>query len=513
MLKKIALWKHLSVVIAVIIMFLYSNSSFADKAHDTLRYATQMPIHAVDPYYEATRESVIITGMMVWDTLIYRDPETSQYKPLLAKSWTWKDNRTIQFELREDVKFHDGVPLTADDVVYTFNYVSDPKNKVATQSNVDWIKGAESLGKYSVRLHLKKPFPAALEYLANLLPILPVNFFGEGGVAGGNGRLVGTGPYKITKFVAGNYTILDKNTNYFNGSPKGQPKIGRVEFRTIPDESTRVAELLSGGVDWIWYVPPDQAKGLAKLDKVSVRYVETMRVSFLYFDVTGKTGDTPLKNIKVRQAIAHAIDRDAIVKHVIGPGARVLHTPCYPTQFGCDESAVTKYEYNPEKAKQLMKQAGYENGFEVDMFTWRSQEWSEALAGYLKRIGIKINVIFLPYAAVREKVHGNKVPLLHGDWGSYSLNDASAIINVFFTQSKDDYAMDNELTDWLNAASNSVDPKERQKFYRKVVARITGSLYWLPLYIHASTVAHSKQIDYKPWPDENPRFFLTDWKD
>jgi peptide/nickel transport system substrate-binding protein len=238
-----------------------------------------------------------------------------------------------------------------------------------------------------------------------------------------------------------------------------------------------------------------------------------MRVSFLYFDVTGKTGFKPFENLKVRQAFAHAIEREAIVKYAIGPGARVAHTPCYPTQFGCEESAVIKYEYDLEKAKRLMKESGYGDGFKVDMYTWRSREWSEAVAGYLQRIGVKVGVKHLPYHSVREKVHGNQVPLLHGDWGSYSLNDVSAIINVFFTQSKDDYAMDNELTDWLNRASTSVDPKERQKLYRKALKRITESVYWLPLYTHASTIAHNKELDYKAWPDENPRFFLTRWKD
>lgn len=510
--KKTAL-NCFSISILMIIIFFFTVNSFADRSNDTLRFATKQACATVDPYYEAHRESVLFTGMMIWDTLIYRDPETGEYKPLLAKSWTWVDNKTIDFELRKDVKFHDGIPFTAEDVVYTFNYVSDPKSKVSTQSNVNWIKNAEMLDKYRVRLNLVKPFPAAIEYLANLLPILPVDFFGEGGVAGGNGRLVGTGPYKLVEFVPGKHTICEINPNYFENSPKGKGYINRIEFRTIPDQATQAAELLSGGTDWIWYVPQDQAKRLAESGKVTVQPAETMRVSFLYFDVTGKTGFEPLKNYKVRQAIAHAIDREAIVKYVMGPGARVCHTPCYPGQFGCEESAVVKYEFNPEKAKRLLKEAGYENGFKVKIYTWKSREWSEAVAGYLQRIGIKADVNLLPYTAVREKVHGNQVPILHGDWGSYSLNDASAIINVFFTQTKDDYAMDDELTNWLNQASVSVDPEERKMLYRKALQRITGSLYWLPLNIYGSIVAHSKELEYTPWPDANPRFFLARWKD
>lgn len=499
-------------VIGAVITLLFSNLSFASKVDDTFRYATKESLGAVDPYFEAHRESVLLTGMMVWDTLIYRNPSTSNYEPLLAKSWEWKDSTTLDFQLRDDVKFHDGVSFGAKDVAYTLNYVSDPENKVVTQSNVKWIKHAEILGPNKVRLHLKEPFPAALEYLAALLPILPENFFGKGGVAGGNGRLVGTGPYKLTEFVAGKHTILVKNTAYYDNSPKGKPEIGRIEFRTIPDSATQIAELLSGGIDWIWKVPQDQATRLAESGRVTVKPAETMRVSFLYFDVTGKTGQKVFKDIKVRQAFAYGIDRQAIVKNVIGSGSSIAHTPCYPTQFGCEESAAVKYEFNPGKARQLLKEAGYESGFEVDMYTWHSREWSEAVAGYLQRIGIKVNVNYLPYAAVREKSHGNKVSILHGDWGSYSLNDVSAIVNVFFTQTKDDYAMDDELTGWINKAAGSVDANERQELYRKAVERITSSLYWLPMYIHPATVAYSNELEYISWPDENPRFFLSSWK-
>jgi peptide/nickel transport system substrate-binding protein len=510
--KKTLLQQCFSVAVVAVVVMLGSSSAIANKADDTFRYATKQALGSVDPYFEPHRESVLFTGMMVWDTLIYRDPETAKYKPLLAKSWNWKNSTTIDFELRDDVKFHDGLRFSAKDVAYTLNYVSNPENKVATQSNVKWIKSAEVLSQNSVRLHLQEPFPAALEYLSALLPIMPVDFFGEGGVAGGNGRLVGTGPYKLKEFVAGTHTILEKNTNYFANSPKGMPQIGRVKFRTIPDSATQIAELLSGGLDWIWKIPQDQATHLAKLGRVAVKPAETMRVSFLYFDVTGRTGVEVLKDIRVRQAFAHGIDREAIVNHVIGSGSRVVHTPCYPTQFGCEESAAVKYEFNPEKAKRLLKEAGYEDGFELDMYTWRNREWSEAIAGYLQRIGIKVNVQHLPYAAVREKIHGNKVSILHGDWGSYSLNDVSAIINVFFTQSKDDYAMDDELTGWINRASASVDANERQALYRKAVERITSEVYWLPMYIHPATVAHSNELNYTSWPDENPRFFMTSWK-
>ena len=103
---------------------------------------------------------------MVWDQLIDRDPETFQYKPALATSWRWVDDLTLEFDLRQGVKFQDGQPFDAEDVVYTLNFVSNPANKVLNTTNVGWIKNAEKIDQYKVRIYLKAPFPAALEYLA-----------------------------------------------------------------------------------------------------------------------------------------------------------------------------------------------------------------------------------------------------------------------------------------------------------------------------------------------------------
>ena len=312
----------------------------AQKSADTLRWASAYPIDALDPYYNVSREILIITAQEVWDTPIWRDPTSGEYKPLLAKSWKWDDPTTLEFTLRDDVKWQDGKPLTAADAVYTYNYVADPAHKIPVQTDVNWIKGAEQTGPDSFRVTLKKPFPPALEFFSSLLPILPEDFYADGGKAPPVGKAVGTGPYRITQFTPGSTMDVEASGDYFAGSPKGQPAIKRINFRRIPDNSTQIAELLSGGTDWIWNVPTDQAPRLAQSKGITVKSVETMRLSFIQFNLRAMPGGNPLQNLKVRQAVAQAIDRAGIVKDMIGNGARVPKAFCYPTQFGCEQDVT-----------------------------------------------------------------------------------------------------------------------------------------------------------------------------
>ncbi len=156
----------------------------------------------LDAYFNNVRIGVIIAHH-IWDTLIYRDPKTNEYKPSLATAWSWVDDTTLEFDLRRGVKFHNGEAFDADDVVYTLNFVSDPANKSTTQQNVNWIEKAEKIDQYKVRIHLKKPFPAALEYLAGPVVMYPNEYYAKVGPKGMNEKPVGRGPYKVTEHQPG----------------------------------------------------------------------------------------------------------------------------------------------------------------------------------------------------------------------------------------------------------------------------------------------------------------------
>ena len=485
----------------------------AGNRDDTLRWASRATVSSADPYYNEFREAVLIMSQMVWDTLVYRDPKDNQYKPLLAKSWRWVDNLTLDFDLRDDVQYHDGKPFTADDAVYTLNYVADPENKINVQSNANWMRRAEKLGEHKLRLHVKGPFPAALEYLSGPLAILPAGFYDNAGPSRLNVKLVGTGPYRFTRWEPGKAGQFEANRDYMAASPKGRAQIGRVEYRIIPDQATQLAEFLSGSIDWIWQVSKDNAAKLKNVPNVMVAPEMTMRVSFLAMDAAGRSGPNPFTDIRVRRAVNHAVDRETVVKNLIGQGSAIVHSACFPQQFGCTDDVV-RYGYDPAKAKALLAEAGYPNGFDVDLWAYRERPWVEAAMGYLAQIGIRAKLNYVQYPVIRDKTAASSADVKFVDlsWGSYSINDASAFLNHWFTQGADDLSRDGEVKAWLDGASRSVDPAERLALYDKALKRIAEQAYIAPLYVNPVTYAYSRELDFTAWADENPRFFLAKWK-
>jgi peptide/nickel transport system substrate-binding protein len=487
---------------------------WAGKKDDTLNIATTKELENADRYFNTAREGIIF-ARHVFDNLLYRDPKTYEYKPLLAKSFNWVDDTTMAIELRQGVKFHNGADMTADDVVYTLNFAADPENKVLTQRYSNWIKEVVKEGPYKVKILLKEPFPAALEFLSGANPIYPKDYYAKVGPKGFGLAPIGTGPYKVTELEPGKKVVMVKNDNYFKDSPKGQPSIGKIVWRTLPEMNTQVAELMTGSLDWIWLVAPDQAEQLAKMPNLTVIAAETMRIGFVMLDAADRTGeqgmDNPTKKLAVRRAINHAINKEAISKSLVGGNSRTVDSACFPTQFGCTDD-VMKYEYDPEKAKKLLAEAGYPDGFETILYGYRDRPYAEAMVGDLAAVGIKAKLMMMKYSALREKHRAGKVQLNFQTWGSYSINDVSAIVSYFFEFSDDDMARDPQVRDWLLAADTSIDSEKRKMLYKKALQRIAEQAYWAPLFTYVSNNCFSKDLDFTPYPDAVPRFFQAKWK-
>ena len=483
----------------------------AQKSKDTLRVAWQYTVENVDNYFNTNREGILFSRM-VWDTLVDRDPKTFKTIPNLATSWKWADDRTLEMELRQGVKFHNGEEFDADDVVFTLNFISNPENKVINQSNVNWIEKAEKVDKFKVRIITKKPFPAALEFLTIPIVMYPNEYYAKVGPKEMGLKPIGTGPYKVTKIEPAKEYTLERWEGHFEGGSKPHAKIKNIVIRTIPEMSTQIAELLAGGIDWAWYVPTDQADRLERVPSLKVDRSETMRTGYIGFDASNRTSNKAINDVRVRQAIAHAIDRDAIIKNLIGGASRKIHAPCFPTQFGCDDSVATKYEYDPAKAKKLLADAGYANGFDLDFYAYRPRDWAEAIMGYLTAVGIRPKLQHMTYIAVRDKNHEGVTPMYFMDWGSYSINDVSALLPNFFGGSPDDFARDADVQKWLAAGGSTVDEKVRKENYSNAIKRITERAYWLPMFSFVTNYAYTKDLDFTPFADELPRYYLYGWK-
>jgi peptide/nickel transport system substrate-binding protein len=231
----------------------------------------------------------------------------------------------------------------------------------------------------------------------------------------------------------------------------------------------------------------------------------------LQFDVNGKSGQDFFTKKKVREAVAHAVNREAIATNLVGPASVVIPSACHPDQFGCAQD-VTKWAYDPDKAKKLLAEAGYPDGFTFDLYAYRQREFTEAVIGDLARVGIKANLKFMQYRALRDLVWKNKTPINHMTWGSNSIPDASAITSHFFSGGHDDYAKDPDVIKWLEIADTSTDPAEREANYRNALEKISSELYWLPMFTYAKYYAYGKDLDFTPTPDEIPRFYTAKWK-
>ena len=484
--------------------------AMAQKSANTLRVAWRDAVPNVDPYYNQLRTGLVLAHQ-TWDTLIYRDPDTFQIKPLLATSWKQADDTTWEFELRPGVTFHDGSPFTADDVVYTINTVLTDK-QVSVPSNFAYLAGAEKIDDLHVRVKLKRIFPAALEYMSMTLPIWPKAYRERVGADAYSKAPVGTGPFRIIKVDGVSEIDMERNDAYFDG-PKGHPAIARLMIHEVADATTEITEILSGRADWIWNFNPDQFENISRVPTLQAVRAESMRIGYLQLDAAGRTGaDNPLTKLKVRQAIARAIDRATIARQLVQGGSRMLDAACYPTQFGCDQMVATKYDYDPTAAKKLLAEAGYPDGFDTELVTYVLPQYSGAIQNYLNAVGINARVSQLQVGAVVQRTIAGQNPMTAGTWGSYSINDVSAILPFFFDGGGNDYSRDPELEHLVQEGGSTTDADERRKAYSAALRRISEQMYWLPLHTYVTTYAFSRQLNFKAYPDELPRFFLASWK-
>ena len=191
--------------------------------------------------------------------------------------------------------------------------------------------------------------------------------------------------------------------------------------------------------------------------------------------------------------------------------SKVVNSACFPSQFGCEQD-LHSYEYNPEKAKSLLAEAGYPDGFTTDFYAYRNRDYAEAISNYMNAVGIKINFNMLKYAALRDLRKKQGTPITFQTWGSYSINDTSAITSQFFKHGSLDDARDDEVKNWLEIADTSTDSVIRQKNYSLALKKIADQAYWLPLFSYNTNYVFSKELSFTPTPDEIVRFTSMNWK-
>ena len=498
-------------LIALALLLAWGSSAHAGKADDTLNVAFGNEVETLDNYKATGREALMVTRLL-YDSLLHKNAATGAFEPELASSYKVVDDKTLDFTLREDVTFHDGSKMTADDVVYTLNLVSSPQYNARYQIAVNWIESVEKTGDYAVRIHLKTVFPMALEMLAGNLPIYPKAYYEKVGSAGMAINPVGAGPYRLVEMTPGTRFVLQRFDGYYPESPRGRPPIRNVVIRVLPEANTQYAELINGQLDWIWRVPPDAARNLARQPGIKIEVAEIMRFAYLAMNPHYMEDASPIAKVDVRRAINHAIDRPAIVKALVGGASKVIDGPCNPIQFGCAPAGIT-YPFDPAKAKQLLAAAGYPNGIDVELLaSAMPHEQTEAIAAFLTKAGIRTTVNEQQPASALSAWRAGHAAMYLTNWGSYGIGDVGLSVGQFFTGTGDDVVKDPSVIKTLQEDGASSDRTVRAAAYAKAIHEIVDQAYWVPLWTYSVNCAQAKGLDFKLGADEFAPFYEAHWE-
>lgn len=471
---------------------------------DILVVAQGVDATTLDPHMHQETPTYNVC-MNIYDGLVKRNKK-EEIVPNLAVSWKILNDTTWQFKLREGVKFHNGEEFDANAVKFSIERVIDPKTRSPQISDLSAIDHVEVVDKYTVNIITKKPYPILLARLCNHM-IIPPKYVKEKGADYLALHPVGTGPYKFKSWHKDEKIVLVANKDYHFG----EPKVKNVIFRPIPEASSRIAELLTGGVDIITNVPPDKIEEIENSKKARITSAPSARVIFIVLDMTR---ESPIKSKKVRQALNYAVDVDSIIKYVLGGNAYRVATPLTPAHFGYDPS-IKPYPYDPEKAKKLLKEAGYPNGFKMTLLSpsgryLMDKDVAQAIAGQLNKIGLKINVRVLEWGVYVKQILSRKTesPMFLLGWGNDTFDADGTLFPMFRSGERLSFYSNSEFDKYVDLGRSTLDPEKRKEYYSKALHILYDDPGWIFLYQQKDLYGASKRIKWEARSDE--RIFLID---
>lgn len=341
----------------------------------------------LDPYDSNDNLSLSVERT-VYDGLVGFTPDM-KLKPQLAASWEASpDARVFTFHLRSGVKFHDGTAFNAEAVKINFDRVRDPAQKLRRYSLYEMIDSITVLDESTVRFTLRRPFGAMLYNFAHPAGrIISPAAIAKGGAYVARNP-VGTGPFKFVSWASGREIVLERNPEFWEA---GQPRVDRIVFKFIPEDASRVAMLLSGEAQFAFPVTGVQADAVAKTPDVSL----DARWSIYAYYVALNTQRGPFRNMAVRQALNYAIDKNAIVKVVLRGHGRPLDAPMAPGVANYTPVQAGGWPYDVAKAKALLSEAGFPNGFPTVLWlgnATETQRLGEAIQQMLALINVKVEL-------------------------------------------------------------------------------------------------------------------------
>ncbi len=505
---------YLSLVTVLAASVLFTGLAYAANK-DTIVVAVDSNFSTLDKY-AVTNQQLVRFWSSVGGTVLYRDGATNQFDPARSQLDSWKniDATTWEFTVREGLTFHTGNPVTADDFKFTFEKaILDPERKAPHRTRYSWIKEIKVSDDRTFQLITHKPFPITLDRLG-AFSVYDSKYILEKGWDYHQEHPVGCGPYKLVEWKKGQNVTLTAFPDYWR---KEYPRIENLVFKIVPEFATRVAELRSGNVDLITNIDPDKLEQISSDSNLKVVGGPIPRLVFYQFDGSGRASETPLMDARVRRAIAHAIDKKKIVETVMKGQGLVVNYMGTPFLFGHNPDQED-YEFNPAKAKELLDEAGYADGFEIDIWQYYGEQdlFNKAAIYYLSQVGIKVTV--KDYRGnigqlVKRRNAGNVTGIGNYSWGTGAIFDQSQFLNLWFTEkSTKNYNPDPELSEWLEEADNTLDQERRKELYYKAQQRLHERAYCMPLFVKYENWGANQNLELNLPSWGAPRYYEMSWK-
>lgn len=442
-------------------------------------------------------------AFQIYETLVYRDTDSS-IKPRLAESWTTSDDGTVwTFKLRQGVKFHDGETFNAEAVKYNIERLKNPETAAPKASVVDMVKSVDVVDEYTVAFTLSEPSSVFLAQISSYTTgmLSPKSAESQGKEFGQHP--VGTGPLKLESWDYGSSLVMTRFDDYWGE----KATVDSITFRIVPEDASRVMMLKTGDADLVAGIPPVQIEELQSDPNVKVLVETGYRTIFLGMNSTVK----PLDDVRVRQAVNYAIDRESIIKNVMRDVAS------YPDSFMVsnviDNSAkgLGCYEFDQEKAKALLAEAGYVDGFTLTLSTPEGRyamdrQVAEVIQAMLMEVGITAEINVLDWGAYSEQATSGQHQFFLLGMGCPTGDPEFNLFMNFGTEGPQNYSrFSNATVDQLLAEQSTIlDAEERSKVMYRIQEELKNDACGAPLYYEQQTYGSGADVNgFIIYPDEN----------
>lgn len=453
------------------------------------------------PNFSTTQEQINV-GNLIVETMFWVDEEKKTTQPILASGYEILDDKTVRIDLRENITFTNGEPMDVDAVLHSISVFTDVSITPAYGRYSSIIEGAEKAGENQVILRLKHPYPA-LDLVLSQIFILPPKYWKEiGGPDGFGSKPVGTGPFKLSEWVRDSRLVMDANPEYWGEAPAS---IKQIVLRPIPDDMVRAQAIIAGEYDIATNIP------IASKEQIAASSLRTLSVpSYRIFTVslTNLPGqDSPLKDAKVRQAINHAVDKQGIIDGLFLGEARPLRGQLLrDKQIGFDPS-IDDYPYDPEKARKLLAEAGFPDGFDITFKfpTGRyaqDREVAEAISGMLAEVGVRTQMVSLEPGEFLRQLSARELQPM-GYVGLAPADDPDLQMTQYRSDWRYSYVDNKELDELIDAGGQEMDREKRGEIYRKASQLFHDEAHVLFLYQAIDLYALSDRVEgFSPRGDQ-----------